>query len=124
MQRALPFISVVIPTLNSARTLRECLESVCAQEYPAERLEVLIADGVSVDATIDIIKLVGSRTAFGVKAVPNPLKTGEAGKAAGLKYARGELVGFIDSDNVLPDSGWMRRMIGPVDDPEVAAAEP
>ena len=124
MQRALPFISVVIPTLNSARTLRECLESVCAQEYPAERLEVVIADGGSVDATIDIIKLVGSRTAFGVKAVPNPLKTGEAGKAAGLKYARGELVAFIDSDNVLPDRGWMRRMIEPFDDPEVTAAEP
>ena len=124
MSSTLPFISIVIPTLNSARTLKECLESIRVQDYPAEKLEVIISDGGSNDSTIDIIKLTGSRTPIDMIVVPNPLKTGEAGKAAGLKHANGELVAFIDSDNILPDRGWMRRMVEPFGDPEVAASEP
>lgn len=120
----LPSISVVIPTLNSSRTLRECLESICCQDYPEELLDVIIADGGSTDATLDIVRLAASRAAVRIKAVPNPLKTGEAGKAAGLRRAKGELVAFIDSDNVLPDRCWMRRMVEPFEDPEVAASEP
>lgn len=56
--------------------------------------------------------------------VPNPLKTGEAGKAAGLKHAKNDIIAFIDSDNILPDKDWLKRMVEPFDDPEIIASEP
>ncbi len=121
---AFPYVSVVIPTLNSGKTLDECLRSITGQDWPPERLEIIMADGGSTDSTLDIARLAVSHTRVSIRVVGNPLRTGEAGKAAGLKEARGELIAFIDSDNVLPDSGWLRRMAEPFNDPEVAGAEP
>ncbi len=124
MASGLPSISIIIPTLNSARTFRESLESISSQDYPAEKLEVIVADGGSVDATMEIVRLMTARTYINIKVVQNRLKTGEAGKAAGLKHANGEIVAFIDSDNVLPDRAWMRRMVEPFAHPDVVASEP
>lgn len=43
-------ISIVIPTLNSEKTLKDCLKSIAEQDYPHNHLEIIIADGGS---TID-----------------------------------------------------------------------
>ena len=112
-------ISIVIPTLNSERTLGECLDAILAQEYPREGYEIVIADAGSSDATLEIARARGADVICG-----NPLKTGEAGKAAGIKNARGELIALIDSDNILPDTGWLRRMTAPFVDEEIFATEP
>ena len=116
----LPFISIIIPTLNSARTLNRCLKEIWIQDYPKESVEVLICDGGSCDGTRAI--------AQGYQAgqiLENPLKTGEAGKALGLRNAKGDLVAFIDSDNFVIGSDWLRRMVAPFqEDPEVVMSEP
>ncbi|WKZ33553.1 MAG: glycosyltransferase [Thermodesulfobacteriota bacterium] len=119
-----PSVSVVVPTLNSGKTLDECLKSISGQDWPADMLEIVIADGGSTDSTLDIVRLSASKSPFDVRVVRNPLKTGEAGKAVGIKEARGELIAFIDSDNVLPDRGWLNRMAEPFADPDVVGAEP
>ena len=113
-----PTVSVLTPTLNSARTLEACLEALRAQDYPAERVQLIVADAGSTDGTPDIARR------FGAEVVENPLRTGEAGKSAALAHATGELVLLLDSDNILPDPGWLRRMAAPFADPEVFAAEP
>ena len=114
----LPSVSVLTPTLNSARTLHECLASVRAQDYPADLLQLVVADAGSSDDTPAIAR------SFGAEVVPNPLRTGEAGKSAALARATGDLILLLDSDNVLPDPGWLRRMVAPFADPAVFAAEP
>lgn len=50
-----PTVSIIIPTLNSAKTLRACLESIAMHDYPKEKLEIIIADAGSADQTLDII---------------------------------------------------------------------
>ncbi|MDQ3098191.1 MAG: glycosyltransferase family 2 protein [bacterium] len=109
--------SFIIPTLNAHRTLRECLEHVSKQNYPKEKVEIISADGGSTDGTIDILK------EYGVKIIANPLKTGEAGKMAGLKAAQGEYVVFLDSDNILIDPDWLTKLEKPFSDPEIVATE-
>jgi hypothetical protein len=48
---------------------------------------------------------------YGVETIAeNPLKTGEAGKTAGIKAAKGDFIALVDSDNILPDSGWLERI--------------
>lgn len=112
-----PGVSVVIPTLNAQKTLEACLESISRQQYPGE-LEIIIADGGSTDDTLKIA------SEYGCKVVDNPAKTGEAGKAAGIKRASGEVVALIDSDNILPGEDWLARMVAPFRDPAIAGSEP
>jgi glycosyltransferase involved in cell wall biosynthesis len=114
----LPSISILLPTLNAAKVLGKCLTSIKEQDYPKEKLEIIIADGGSTDATLDII------SKFQIKVVDNPLKTGEAGKAMALKEAKNELVALIDSDNLLPDKKWLQKMVAPFSDPEISGSEP
>jgi glycosyltransferase involved in cell wall biosynthesis len=117
-KNSLPTISVLIPTLNAGRVLEECLKSISIQDYPKDKIEIIIADGGSVDNTLKIAKK------YGAKIFENPLKTGETGKAVALKNAKNELVALIDSDNILPNKDWLKRMVEPFDDREINGSEP
>ena len=112
-------LSIVIPTLNSARTLGECLDAIRAQDVPRSSYEIVIADAGSSDSTLEI-----TRTAGVDSVVPNSLKTGEAGKTAGIKAASGDVIALVDSDNILPDPSWISRLLAPFSDHDVVASEP
>jgi len=115
----LPSISIVIPTYNSERTLAQCLESIARQDYPREKIEIIIADGGSRDKTLEIAKK------FGVdRILHNRLRTGEAGKAVGVEAAKNEIILLQDSDNILNERDWLRRMVEPFDDASIIGAEP
>lgn len=111
-------VSVIVPTSNSARVLERCLESIARQDYPGELVEIIIADNGSTDGTVEIAQRYTQRIC------PNPLRTGEAGKAAALKHASNELVALIDSDNILPSPDWLLRMTEPFADEEIVGSEP
>ena len=113
------FLSVVIPTLNSEKTLAQCLKAIRGQSWPMDGYEIVIADAGSSDRTLEIAR------DFRVDTIAdNPLKTGEAGKAAGIKAARGDVIALIDSDNILPGPYWFKEMLAPISDSEIIASEP
>ncbi len=112
-------ISIIIPTLNSGKTLTECLTAIRNQNFSIKDYEIIIADAGSTDSTIKIAKQ------FNVsKIVDNKLKTGEAGKTAGIKAASADIIALIDSDNIIDDTEWLNKMIKPFRDPEIVASEP
>jgi len=113
-----PGISIVIPTLNSAKYLDECLGAIASQDYPRDAVEVLVVDAGSTDATLEIAR------SYGVdRVLENPLRTGEAGKAVGIRAASRELICMIDSDNVISGPDWLTRMVAPFADSEVISSE-
>lgn len=118
----LPTISIVIPTLNSASTLDDCLGSILMQDYPRERLEIIIVDAGSTDGTLDLVRSKLSSITY--RVLPNPLRSGEAGKAVGIKCTRNEIIALIDSDNILSQTDWLQCMIEPFEDKDIAASEP
>ena len=118
-QKITGLVSIVIPTLNSAGTLGTCIQSILSQTLPRGRYEIVLADAGSADDTLDIARACGVD-----KIVENPLRTGEAGKAAGIQAASGDIIALVDSDNILPDPEWLQRMVAPFDDPRIAASEP
>ena len=111
-------ISFIVPTFNSGKVLDKCLNSIVKQNYPKELIEILIIDGGSIDDTIEIAKK------YTKKIYKNPLKTGEAGKAVGVKKAKSDLIALIDSDNILPDENWLKEMVVPFEKLEIIGSEP
>jgi len=105
-------------TLNAEAVIGECLRRLASQDYPKEKIEIIVGDGGSIDKTKDIVE------SFGGKVYPNPLKTGESGKAVALKYAQNDLVLILDSDNFLPDNKWLRKMAAPFIDSDIKLTEP
>ncbi|MBW6441646.1 glycosyltransferase family 2 protein [Patescibacteria group bacterium] len=114
-----PKISILTPTLNSESVLEDCLKSISIQDYPKEKIEIIIADGGSVDKTLEIAQK------YGAVIVENRLKTGEAGKKVALDHSTGEFCALIDSDNILPDEKWLKEMIEPLlNHSEAVGSEP
>jgi len=105
-------------TLNAESVLEECLKRLSTQDYPKEKIELLVGDGGSIDKTREIIKK------YQGKVFENPLKTAEAGKAVAVKEAQNDLILILDSDNYLPDNGWLEKMILPFQDQEIMLSEP
>jgi glucose-1-phosphate cytidylyltransferase len=111
VERGLPTISIVIPVLNSEKTLDRCLKSIKSQDYPQENIETLIIDGGSTDRTKEISEK------YNCKFVEKGYKDGhEARKGVGLHASTGELVCYIDSDNILPNKAWLSQMAKPLVD--------
>ncbi len=113
-----PKVSIVTPTLNAEAILDDFIKGIKLQDYPSDKLEVIFADGGSQDKTIEKIQKAG------YKVIPNTLKTAEAGKAAGLREAAGEIICLLDSDNILTQDDWIKRMVEPFSDPEIVGTEP
>lgn len=116
--KSFPKISFVIPVLNEEKRITECLLSIVSQDYPSEKTEILIADAGSKDNTVNIAKK------YGAVILHNKLKTSEAGKALGVKKAQGELICFVDGDNILTGTDWLKKMTKPlIEDPEIIGSE-
>lgn len=104
-----PSVSVVIATRNSERTLESCLSSVREQGYTSA-LEIVIADGGSVDKTLEIAKTFNSR----VIPVPERKQNAEYNKGVAVNAAKNDILLMIDHDNILPHKNWLKKMIKPL----------
>ncbi|HEY6871433.1 MAG TPA: glycosyltransferase [Geobacteraceae bacterium] len=92
-----PLVSVCIPTCNSARYLRETLESIAAQTY--DNLEVIISDNASSDDTIAVANEYGAK--YGFKVCANAVNTGAFNNWNRLvDLAQGEYVVIYHSDDI------------------------
>ncbi len=110
----LPLVSFVIPTLNAQRYLSQCLKTVTSQNYTKNKIEIIISDGGSTDNTIKIAKR------YGAKIIKNPEVLHEPGKSRAAKIAKGKIIFFVDSDNILNSKLWLKRMVKPyIDNPKV-----
>lgn len=98
----LPLLSVVVPARNEEGSIRGCVESLLAQRYP--RLQVIVVDDESADATGDILANLAGRHPGLTVVRGEPLPPGWIGKNyalhQGVKAARGEWLLFTDADTV------------------------
>ncbi len=91
-----PLVSVIIPTFNRAHFLKEALSSVMAQTY--RPLEVIVVDDGSTDKTPQVV------SGYPVKYIKGPRRGVAAARNRGIRASRGELIAFLDSDDLwLPE---------------------
>jgi len=95
-----PFLSVLIPCRNEVRSLGRCLASIVANDYPAERMEVLVVDGASTDGTRKVIADWAACHAC-IRMVENPQGSTPAALNRGIEAARGDVIARVDAHATL-----------------------
>src|SRR5947209_12306879 len=96
------FISVVVPTWNRAAHLRDLLASLAGQDYPPDRFEIVVVDDGSTDRTAEVVRAVASLAVPHVRYVPQEHRGYCAACNTGVSAASGEVVCFLDSDEMVP----------------------
>jgi glycosyltransferase involved in cell wall biosynthesis len=97
---AMPFVSVIIPTLNRAPYLERCLTSVFREMEGYPNTEIIVIDGGSTDGSVDILKKYDSKIAYWVSELDSGVS--EAANK-GLAKARGEIIRLFGADDeVIP----------------------
>ena len=93
-----PLVSVIIPTYNRAQYICEAVDSVLAQTY--RNIEVIVVDDGSTDNTEEILRQYDSKIKYVFQNNAGP----SAARNNGIKQARGDLLAFLDSDDIwLPE---------------------
>lgn len=110
----IPKISIVTPSLNQGRFLRDCIHSVLNQNYP--NLEYIIIDGGSKDETLEIIKQYEKHLTYWVSE-PDAGQSDAINK--GLKRATGELVAWLNADDFYLEGAFARVVDAYHKQPEV-----
>jgi glycosyltransferase involved in cell wall biosynthesis len=97
-----PLLSVVIPTWNRAHIVGEAVAS--ALDQGPGRVEVIVVDDGSTDRTAEII----SRLPYDVRYVRQDNAGPAAARNRGIRDASGELIAFLDVDDLWPDNNLTR----------------
>jgi glycosyltransferase involved in cell wall biosynthesis len=93
-----PFVSIIIPVRNEEKYIRECLESIEAQTYPKEKMEILVVDGMSGDRTREIVeKFKIDNQKLKIQLLDNQKGHRANGLNIGIKAAKGDIVIRIDA---------------------------
>lgn len=105
----LPLATVIVPARNEEAHLGDCLSALAAQDYPRDRLEVLIVEGGSTDATRAVAeRFIRSDPRF--RLLDNPHGRVAAGLNLGVAQARGEVLLRVDA-HTLPAPDYARRCV-------------
>ena len=98
-------ISVVIPAFNEEHFIERCLEGALAQDFPADQMEIIVADGMSTDRTRELVAKFPK-----VRLVDNPGRIVSTGLNRALAEARGEVIVRLDGHCEYP-SDYVRRVV-------------
>ena len=105
----LPFVSIVMPVRNEAAHIARNLEEVIAQDYPADRFEVLVSDGRSTDGTPGVVREMAARHPS-LRFVDNPGGIVAMGLNRALAEARGEVIVRLDGHCEYP-TDYVRKVV-------------
>lgn len=90
-------VSIIIPIRNEERHIAKCLDSILAQDFPVQQMEVLLVDGLSEDATCFLIKAYMEKYPHLFRLISNPLRITPIGMNLGIQSAKGDFIIRIDA---------------------------
>lgn len=104
-----PFVTVIMPIRNEQAFIEKSLGAVLAQDYPPDRMEILVVDGMSDDGTRDVVQRLAAGDSR-LRLLDNPGRIVPTGLNIGLAQASGEIVVRVDGHAIIePD--YVRRCV-------------
>ncbi|MCJ7802193.1 MAG: glycosyltransferase [Candidatus Marinimicrobia bacterium] len=104
-----PTISVVVACFNVEHVIELCIKALLKQDYPKDKLSIIIVDDKSTDDTSKIIQIFHENEQ--IKIVKHFKNRGlAAARNSGIKASKSQIVGFIDSDMVVKNN-WVNAMV-------------
>ena len=114
-----PTVAIIVPCWNEMTTLAATCESLFALDYPKEKLEIILVDDGSTDATPSIMQSFAQHPQVRIILKENGGK--HTALNAGIASTEAELIGCLDADSfVEPDA--LREIVTCFEDTSVAAA--
>ncbi len=105
----LPLVTIILPIRNEASYIARCLDAVVAQDYPRDRIEILVVDGQSDDGTREMVAQICVRDPR-VRLMDNPNRIVPTALNRAIRAARGEVIIRVDGHAVIaPD--YVRRCV-------------
>jgi len=115
----LPRVSVVVCARNEEAAIGECMESLAAQDYPQDRLEIICVDDESEDGTREILDGIEEKYPFvkilSTENVPRDIPGKQRPLSYGIDHATGEFVCVTDAD-CTHSRGWIKAHIAAYND--------
>lgn len=114
MPTEVPMVTVQLPLFNEVYVVERLIESVCAMEYPKERMEIQVLDD-STDETVEVTRQIVARYASQGFDIKHIHRTNRAGYKAGalkegLAIAKGDYIAIFDADFV-PKAEFLQKTI-------------
>lgn len=107
-------ITIVVPCRNEAHYIAECLDSILACDYPQDRLEVLVVDGMSDDGTRSVLAEYAARHPL-IRVIDNPRRITPVALNLAIRAARGDVIVRMDAHVVYP-SNYVSRLVAALDE--------
>ncbi|UCD84903.1 MAG: glycosyltransferase family 2 protein [Deltaproteobacteria bacterium] len=96
----MPEISIIIPCRNENNFIGKCLDSIIANDYPKDKLEILVVDGMSDDGTREIVSRYYEEYPF-IRLLYNPEKFTPMAMNLGINCSKGEVIVMVNAHSVL-----------------------
>lgn len=94
-------VSVIVPCRNEKGYIGRCLGSVLAQDYPKDKIEIFVVDGMSEDGTREIIKQYADKYPF-IRMLDNCRQVIPVALNIGIRESRGEFIIRMDAHSEYP----------------------
>jgi len=121
-----PSVTIVIPCFNEEEWIEKTVRGCLNQQYPEDRLQLIVVDDGSSDGTLAVLKEVRDKIydevgeRFTIHAFPKNRGKRHA-MAAGARMATGDMVVFVDSDSFLQPLSIL-NVVQPLKNPKVGAS--
>ncbi len=104
-----PFITVVMPVRNEERFIETTLNQLLDQDYPSERFEIIVADGMSTDDTRKVVDRIRKKNK-NVRIIDNPSQRSSSGRNIGFKYGKGDIFIVVDGHCYIPTNQLLKNI--------------
>jgi glycosyltransferase involved in cell wall biosynthesis len=101
--QSFPTVSVIVPVRNGENTIENLIKILLTQDYPKDKIQIIIVDNGSQDFTREIVKKYPV-----ILENENRIKSSYAARNKGLSVAKGEIIAFTDAD-CIPEKNWISQ---------------
>lgn len=94
-------ISIICPIYNEEKYIARCIDSILAQDYPKDDMEVILVDGMSTDGTRNIVGEYAAQYPF-IRLVDNSQRIVPPAMNIGIRAAKGDIIIRLDAHAIFP----------------------